>query len=504
MPSGWLSPRGRVLGRAGIGVLTWVVPPGLVDEAVADGLARQVRLRELPARVTVYFTLGLCLFSGLPYGQVLRRVVAGLEAALAGAGWAVPSVTALTGARRRAGERAVKGVFLRLCSALSPGTAPWSHLGGLLVVAWDGTTLAVPDTPACAAAFGRPGAGRRRSADAAARQPGAQFPQARLVALFACGTRALLGAVIGPVRGAGSGESVLARDLLGCLRPGMLLLADRGFYSWSLWTAALGTRADLLWRARADLRLPPLLVLPDGSWLSRVTAPQRAGRASPGPRPRRRGPQPPPVTVRVIEFLVTVAGDGGSRTERYRLITTLTDHQAFPAAALAGCYARRWAAETAYAELKTCLPGPGRVLRSRTPELARQEIWAALAVYQAIRTVIARAAAGQGLDPGRVSFTAALDACRRSHTAGRPHGAALAALEAEITTPRALVPRRPGRIAPRAVKRPRSGFPMQRQPAGQALTRHARYAITITSPATSKQSSNDQHKHPKPMTSNPP
>jgi hypothetical protein len=500
MPHGWLSPRGRVLGRAGIGVLTWVVPAGLVDEAVADGLAWEMRLRELPARVAVYFTLGLCLFSGLPYGQVLRRVVSGLEAALAAAGWRVPSATALTGARRRAGERALEGVFTRLCSALSPGTAPWSHLGGLLVTAWDGTTLAVPDTPACAAAFGRPGAGRRRSADAAAREPGAQFPQVRLVALFACGTRGLLGAAVGPVRGAGSGEAALARELLGCLRPGTLLLADRGFYSYSLWTAAAGAGADLLWRARGDLRLPPLLVLPDGSWLSRVTAPQREGRAGGGPRARRRGPQPPPVTVRVIDFAVTVAGgDRSARTERYRLITTLTDHRAFPAAALAACYARRWSAETAYAELKTSLLGPGRVLRSRTPDLARQEIWAALAVYQAIRTVIARAAAGRGIDPGRISFTAALDACRRAVTAGRP-AAALTALEAEITSPRALVPRRPGRIAPRAVKRPRSGFPMQRQPAGQNLARHASYAITITPPATTS----NQPKHAQTAPASPP
>jgi hypothetical protein len=499
MPSGWLSPRGRVLGRAGLGVLTWVVPPGLVDEAVADGLAWEMRLRELPARVAVYFTLGLCLFSALPYGQVLRRVTGGLEAALAAAGWAVPSATALTGARRRAGERALEGVFTRLCSALSPGRAPWSHLGGLLVTAWDGTTLAVPDTPANAAAFGRPGAGRRRGGAAAA-EPRAQFPQARLVALVACGTRALLGAAIGPVRGPGSGEGMLARDLLGCLRPGMLLLADRGFYSYSLWTAAAAAGPELLWRARGNLLLPPLLVLPDGSWLSRARAPQREKENGKNGA-RRREPPPPPVTVRVIGFAVTVAGDdGSSRTERYRLITTLLDHRAYPASTLASCYARRWAAETAYAELKTALLGPGRVLRSRDPALARQEIWAALAVCQAIRTVIARAAAGAGLDPARVSFTAALHACRQAIAPGSL-AAALAAAEAEITSPRALVPVRPGRVFARAVKRPRSGFPMQRQPPGTA--RHASYALAITPPPT-MQTTSHQHKQAETKVSSPP
>lgn len=494
MSWGWLSPRGRVLARAGIGVLGWVISPGLVDEAVADGLAWEMRLRGLPARLSVYFTLGLCLFSGLPYGQVLRCLVSGLEGALAAAGWQVPSSTALTAARRRLGERPLESLFGRLCSALSPGTADWSHLGGLLVVAWDGTSLAVPDSPANVAAFGRPGSGGRQ-------EPGALFPQARLVTLVACGTRALLGAAVGPVRGRGSGEAALARGLLGALRPGMLLLADKGFYSYRLWNAAAAAGADLLWRVKDDVRLPAARALPDGSWLSRVTDPAAAAarrrknrkRRARGSRlPAEDGPLPA-VTVRVTEFLITAtAGDGTARTERYRLATTLLDHRAFPAPDLAACYARRWACETAYAELKTYLRGGGRVLRSRTPDLARQEIWALLAVYQAIRVITARAAARDGTDPGRISFTAALHAARRTVTAPRGTAAALAAVEAEITDPRALVPEREGRTSIRAVKQPRSSFPRNRAPAG-TTTGHARYAITITPPATST----GQPRHPK-------
>src|SRR3984957_14316731 len=254
MPDGWLSPRGRLLSRVGLGALSFAVPPGLVEEAVGDGLAWEMRLRSLPARVAVYFTLGLCLFSGDAYGQVMRSLTAGLEAALAAAGWAFPARTARPRARRRAGEKPLESVFRRLCSPLSPGTAPWSHLGGLLVVAWDGTSLAVPDSPAAAAAFGRPGAGKRHPA-ARGGEPGAQFPRARLVALAACGTRALLGAAVGPVRGRGSGEAALACGLLACLRPGRLLLADRGFYGYRLWTAAAGTGAHLLWRVKDDVRL---------------------------------------------------------------------------------------------------------------------------------------------------------------------------------------------------------------------------------------------------------
>src|SRR5438105_5031721 len=162
MSWGWSSARGRLLSRAGIGVLSWVIPPGLVDEAVGDGLAWEMRLRALPARLGGYFVLGCALLSAEPYGEVIRRVVAGLERALAAAGWQVPASTALTGVRRRIGEKPLESVFRRVCSALSPGRAPWSHLGGLLVVAWDGTTIAAWDSPANAEAFGRPGTGKRR------------------------------------------------------------------------------------------------------------------------------------------------------------------------------------------------------------------------------------------------------------------------------------------------------------------------------------------------------
>src|ERR1700721_311190 len=172
-------------------------------------------------------------------------------------------VLALPGVRRRIGERPLESLFRRVCSALSPGTAPWSHAGGLLAVAWDGTTVAAEASPANIAAFGKPGARKRRpartgtggddgtaAAAAAAAGDTAGCPQLRLVTLVACGTPALLDAAAGALRGKGTGEQGLARQLLGSLHRGMLLLAERGVYSYGLWTAAAATGADLLWRAR--------------------------------------------------------------------------------------------------------------------------------------------------------------------------------------------------------------------------------------------------------------
>ena len=500
MPRGWESPRGRVLARAGLGIVSWVIPPGLVDEAVGDGLAWEMRLRSLPSRLGVYFVLGCALLSADAYGEVMLKVTRGLRRALAGAGWAVPASTALTAARRRVGEKPLELVFRRVCPALSPGRSPWSHLGGLLLVAVDGTAVDAWDSPANAAAFGRPG-----SAKQAAR------PALRLAVLIACGTRGILDAAFGPVRGKGTGEPALAGRLLGSLRPGMLVLADRNFYSYALWNAAAATRAGLLWRVKGSLHLPVVRELPDGSFLAHVNDPAavHARNARNGQR-RRRGSTLPPetgplpgMTVRVVEFAVTVtAGDGTARTTRYRLITTLDDWRRYPAAVLAAAYARRWSAETGFAELKTALRGPGRALRGRTPELARQELRACLAIYQAIRTLIARAAAGAGLDPGRISFTAARNAAGRTLDAS-PAALSRALDDAEAEMLAVLVPLTEGRIWPRAVKKPSSPYRSRHGRPGP-LAQHASYTVVITAPDPSAQTATDQLKQPAQPATSPP
>jgi hypothetical protein len=500
MPHGWGSARGRVLARAGLGILTWVIPAGLVDEAVGDGLAWEMRLRSLPSRLGVYFVLGCALLSGDPYPQVIRQVTKGVRQALEAAGWQAPATTALTAVRRRVGERPLESVFRRVCPALSPGRAAWSHLGGLLLVAVDGTTVGVADSAPNAAAFGRPGSAKQ-----------AASPALRLVTLMACGTRGLLDAAFGPVRGTGTGEQALAQQLLGSLRTGMLLLADRNFYSWALWHAAAATGADLLWRVKSSMDLTVLRELPDGSFLARVSDPAavHARNARNGQRRRRgstlgpgTGPLPG-MTVRVIEFTVTVtADDGSTRAAWYRLITTLLDWRACPAADLAAAYARRWAIETGFGELKTVLRGPGRLLRSRTPELARQELWAYLAVYQALRTLITRAAARDGIDPGRISFTTALNAAELTlGTAPGDLGEALAGAETEMLN--ALIPLRPGRIWPRAVKKPRSSYRSRGTRPGP-LAQHATCTITIPAPRRTTGNPTEQARQPAQHAGNPP
>ena len=492
MGSRWSSTLGRVLAGVRVGVPARWVTPGLADEVLAEAGqdAAGQRFRALPGRLGVYFVLGLCLHAGTPYREVLRKLTWGLGGALAAAGWQVPSSTALAGLRCRLGARPFELLFWRLAGPL--GTGPGSRLCGLLAAAWDGTTVKAPASAPNIAAFGRP----------RGKQQG-HHPRVRLVTLIACGTRALLAAAMGPVRGKGTGEQALARGLLGSLHAGMLLLADRNFYGYQLWRAAAGTGADLLWRVKASLHLPAVRPLPDGSWLSVIPDPAAVRRRTVRNGCRRRrgsklspdtGPLPG-ITVRVIEFWLTVAGeDGAVRTERYRLITTLLDHRRYPAARLAAGYARRWAVETGFREFKTYLRGPGRILRGRTPELARQELWAYLVIYQAIRAIIALAAASAGIDPDRISFTATLHAVRRTLPSARTSpDAALAGTEADILTE--LVPERAGRVCVRAVTQPSSPFPSkanQKDPIAQ----HAQCTLTIRAPHQAPRTTADQPRQP--------
>ena len=236
------------------------------------------------------------------------------------------------------------------------------------------------------AAFGVPGASRGASA----------FPQLRFVALVENGTHVLFGARLGRYA---EGETTLAHAVLAALRPGMLCLADRQFFGHALWLAATATGTDLLWRVKHNLRLPREAVLTDGSYLTTVY-PSNKDR-----RHRRAG-----VRVRVVEYrLEGVAG----AEPLYRLVTTILDAAQAPAAELAALYHERWEIEGALAELKTQLRGARVVLRSKTPELVRQEFWGLLLAHFAVRGLMHEAALKADEDPDRLSFSHAVRVVRR-------------------------------------------------------------------------------------------
>jgi hypothetical protein len=458
----------------GLGVLTGEVSPGLVDEVIELAGCREKRRRLLPARTVVYFVLGLCLFSGADsmgppgYRSVMRWLTNGLRHP---GGVVLPTSSALTRARQRLGARPLELLFGLRRGPLAVAGTPGAFAFGLRLVAWDGTGIDAAGTPANAAAFGRVQGGG---------------PQLRLLALIECGTHALIDAVFDSA--ARVSEHKLARRLLPALGPGMLLLADRNFPGWELWGLAAGTGADLAWRIKKNLVFPPVRVLPDGSFLSVMPTPaenvrlgqaRAAGRIPPGP--------PEGHTVRIIEYTVTVrAADGTARAEPFRLATTLLDHQRAPAAGLAALYHERWESENGYAELKTRLRGAAFILRSRSPELARQELFALLTVYQALCALKAQAARQAGIDPDRISFTVTVRVAR-DHAASQaiitPHSLQLAHRQAIADLLGDILPRRRDRHYERVRKQPKNNFPAlkrgQERPPGRVT-----YKIKISRKAS--------------------
>lgn len=275
----------RLSDLVSVGVLTRVFPPELVDEVIAQTGRTEQRHRALPARVMAYFSIGMALYSEGSYEDVLGQLTDGLSWA---SGWsetfALPSKSAIFQARARLGSEPVAALFARVARPIGQDDTPGVWLAGRRLVAVDGTCLDVADTPENAAHFGRPGVNKGEQA---------AFPMARVVALAECGTHAMFAANVATY---GESEATLTEPLLAELMPGMVLMADRGFFSYALWRKAIATGADLLWRVRTDRAGPKpthLKDLPDGSWLAHLqqTHSAAARRAE-------------PMLVRVVDYTI--------------------------------------------------------------------------------------------------------------------------------------------------------------------------------------------------------
>ncbi|HET7385081.1 MAG TPA: IS4 family transposase [Nocardioidaceae bacterium] len=392
--AGWKKPESdrRLSDLVSVGVLTRVFPPDVVDEVIAGVGRTEQRHRSLPARVMAYFAVGMALYSEGSYEDVLSQLTDGLSWA---SGWqesySPPSKSAIFQARARLGSEPLVALFERVAEPIGTEATPGVWLAGRRLVAIDGTCLDVADTTVNSEHFGRPGVNKGEQA---------AFPQARVVALAECGTHAMFAAEVGTYS---QSEATLTEPLLERLEPGMLLTADRGFFSYALWRKAIRTGADLLWRVRTDRGGPtPTHVegLSDGSWLAHLQ--QRHSAAA-----RREEP----MLVRVVDYTIE---DGRENPTSYRLLTTLTDPAEVTATELAAAYTQRWEIELAFDELKTHQRGPRTVLRSKSPDLVLQEIWGHLCCHYAIRSLMSQAATHSGHDPDRISFVAALRIIRQT------------------------------------------------------------------------------------------
>jgi hypothetical protein len=377
----------RIADYISLGVIAKYFPVQKVHEVLQQTQRASVRERDLPAHVVVYCVIALALYMQVSYREVLRCLLEGIQWLLGpGAVIRVASKGGISRARTRLGWEPLRQLHNAVVKPVAVRSTRGAWYRGWRLVSLDGSTLDVADEKANEDAFGRPGASRGSSA----------YPQVRFVALVESSTHVLFGSQMGAC---GTGEIMLAKAVLPWLRKGMLCLADRQFFGFELWRQARATGADLLWRIKKNMRLPCEQRLPDGSYLSRIYASERDWRH-----------QTNGVQVRVIDYrLEGVAG----AEPIYRLVTSLLHAEQAPAKELAALYHERWEIETALDELKTHLRGARIVLRSKTPDLVRQEFFGLMMAHFAIRGLMHEAALRAGEDPDRLSFLHAVRVVRR-------------------------------------------------------------------------------------------
>jgi len=382
-----LTKGSRITDYISVGVLSKTFPVEKVAEVLKRTGKVSQRQRDLPAHVVVYYVMALGLFMGVSYREVLRCLMEGIAwLKTPGAKVKITGKSGISQARTRLGYAPVKELHDEVVKPIARRDTKGAWYRQWHLVTLDGSTMETADNKENEIAFGRPGAPRGKSG----------YPQLRFVSMVENGTHVLFGTEIADWR---TGEITLAKEVIVHLQPGMLCLADRNFFGSELWGKAHSTGADLLWRVKKTLLLPCLERLPDGSYLS-CSYPSEKDR-----RHNTRG-----VTVRVIEYRL----EGVANAEDvYRLLTTILSPEEAPAGELAALYHQRWEIETALDELKTHLKGSRIQLRSKTPDLVRQEFYSLMMTHFAIRGLMHEAAIKGDTDPDELSFVHAVRVIRR-------------------------------------------------------------------------------------------
>jgi Insertion element 4 transposase N-terminal/Transposase DDE domain len=381
----------RITDYISLGVVANTFPLDKIRAVLAATGKQSVRQRDLPAHVVLYYVIALALYMQSSYREVLRCLLEGIQwLAEPSGGIRVAGNSGISQARTKLGWEPLRQLHDEVVGPIAVKATRGAWYGGWRLVSIDGSTLDVADEKSNSDAFGRPGASRGASA----------YPQIRFVSLVENGTHVLFGSRMADYA---TSEIALAKTVLPSLVKGMLCLADRGFFGFEMWKQAAATGAELLWRVRKNILLPLEERLPDGSYLSRIYPSQQDQRGG------RKG-----VTVRVIEY--RLEGIEGAEP-LYRLATTILGHQQAPATELAALYHERWEIETAFDELKTHLRGAGIVLRSKTPDLVRQEFYGLLMAHFAVRGLMHEAALSADEDADRLSYLHAVRVVRRKMAA---------------------------------------------------------------------------------------
>ena len=416
------------------------VPMAEIKAALQETGVREARVRKLNMVAVMLLTIVMNIYTRLSIGEAMRRLARGLRFVWSDPDYSVPKDSAIVYRRYQLGAAPMVNLFRRVCRPMATPETPGAFLFGLRLMAIDGTTEDVPDTPANVAAFGRHNGSRGDSA----------FPQVQGVYLAECGTHAIVDAGFWPCH---TSERVGGFRMLRSLEPGMLIMWDRGFHDYDMFVKAQEQGAEILGRLPSHVKPQLVRTLPDGSRLAYLY-PSEYQRRKQGER----------LLVRIVEYTIVDPALPGYG-ERHRLVTTLLDPEACPALDLACAYHERWEIEVVIDEVDSHQRLAGRPLRSQKPVGLIQELYGLLVAHYAIRFLMHEAALQAGIDPDRISFVHALNVVHD------------AIPEFQMTTPEqlpqlysrllhdiayGLLPERRLRSTPRVVKRKMSNFHLKR------------------------------------------
>lgn len=373
-----------------VGLLSRLVPPSLVDEALTVHNRHSKRQRDLPAHAVAYYVMALSLYRHVNTEEVLRIVTEGMDYLGDTTIGRHVGKSAISASRTRLGAEVMHHIAKQALTPLAQAQTVSAFYRGLRVVSIDGTTLEVADEVSNREAFGVPGTQQGQTG----------YPQIRCVGLLENGTHAFFGVALGGYK---DSEVSLAYQAIKHLKPDMLCLADRGFSGYPLWQAAHQMGAQLLWRIPKNRKLPVLQRFKDGSYLSHF-------RPAPATLNKMSDKTAPAIPIRVIDYHLPKVENA---EPVYRLITTLLDAEQYPADELATLYHVRWSIETTFAQIKTTLKGADIVLRSKTPALVRQEFWGLLLAHHVVRKLMLEAALSRQRVPDTLSFKHSLTLIRR-------------------------------------------------------------------------------------------
>lgn len=437
--------------------LEQVMPLAMIQAVAADADVPTERRRKLPADVTLLLCVAMSLFTQEALRVVLHNLVHGLRLFWPDPEIALASKSAISQARYRLGARPVVGLFHRLCRPLATAQTPGAVRFGLRLMALDGTVEDVPDSPANARAFGRHHSDRGVSA----------FPQVQGVYLSECGTHAVIDAGFWPCH---TSERVGAFRLLRSVGAGMLLLLDRGFYSFEMIERTRARGAHVLVRVPASVTLRVRWRLPDGSYWAYISPVD--------PKRRNRGDH---LLVRVVVYTLTDPARPGYR-ETHRLVTTLLNAQEAPALEVVCAYHDRWEVELTIDEIDTHQRLVQQPLRSQRPVGVIQELYGLLVAHYAVRAIMADAAAQAEVAPTSLSFVQSVELIRVALddfqlVTPTDHPRLYQRLLRDIVVCR--LPPRAGRTNPRVVKRKMSKFALKRAKPARSSQQLAAFETTV-------------------------